>query len=196
MAKNRQTKRPTGRAPGATKALHPTAGRGSSAHTVERVGQPIAVEMNLEWVEVTFQKESRGMCLCIYLDKEGGLTLDDCERFHKRVQPLLDAVDYDFLEVSSPGIDRPIKTQRDFEKNKGKLVEVKLYAPVEGAKLHRGFLRSMDDESVALSRSAGDALAGDTEVGDEETLITFNRSAVAIIKPIIDIDMEGMEDDG
>ena len=148
---------------------------GGSVQAVEQIGQPMAVEMNLEWVEVTLQKESRGKCLCIYLDKDGGLTLDDCERFHKRIQPLLEDVDYDFLEVSSPGIDRPIKTARDFEKKEGSLVEVKLYAPQEGSKLHRGFLRGMNDQGVTIEREAG---------GE----ITFAHTAVAVVKPVIEFE--------
>ena len=150
---------------------------GGSVQAVERIGKPIAVEMNLEWVEATLQKESRGKCLCIYLDKEGGLTLDDCERFHKQIQPLLEDIDYDFLEVSSPGIDRPVKTPRDFAKNRDALVEVKLYAPVDGAKLHRGLLRAMDEKTVTITLEAGGEMQ-------------FLRSAVAVIKPVIE-----MEDD-
>lgn len=90
--------------------------------------------MNLELVEVTLQKESRGKCLCVYVDKEGGLSLDDCERYHKRLQPMLEDVDYDIMEVSSPGADRPVKTRRDFEKHRGELVEVRLFAARDGAK--------------------------------------------------------------
>lgn len=144
---------------------------------VERIGQPIARELNLEWVEVTLQKESRGKCLCIYLDKAGGLTLDDCERYHKRIQPLLEDIDYDFLEVSSPGIDRPIKTQRDFEKNKDAMVEVKLYMPLEGSKVHCGFLKAMDEKAVTIAQDGGEEIA-------------FLLSSVAIIKPVIEMDEE------
>ncbi len=160
-----------------TKKRQASDGVGGSVSQVERLGQPLAAELGLEWVEATLQKESRGKCLCIFLDKEGGLTLDDCERYHKRVQPLLEDVEYDFLEVSSPGIDRPVKTQRDFEKNRGGLVEVKLYAPVEGSKLYRGLLRSWDEKHVGI----------DLENGGE---CSFPLSAVAIIKPVIEVDEE------
>ena len=95
-------------------------GAGQSAvGEVERRARAVAEEMNLELVEVTLQKESRGKCLCVYVDKEGGLSLDDCERYHKRLQPMLEDVDYDIMEVSSPGADRPVKTRRDFEKHRG-----------------------------------------------------------------------------
>jgi len=90
----------------------------TSAQAVEERAARVAQALSMELVEVAVQKESRGKCLCIYVDKDGGVSLDDCERYHKQIQPLLEDVDYDFLEVSSPGIDRPIKTMRDFEKNR------------------------------------------------------------------------------
>ncbi len=154
--------------------------QGTGTHGVELRAEPLAREMGLELVEVTLQKESRGKCLCIYLDKEGGLTLDDCERYHKRIQPLLEDIEYDFLEVSSPGIDRPIKTQRDFEKHRDALVEVKLFAPALGSKVHQGNLAAMDEESVTLALAEGEPLV-------------FPRKSVALIRPVILL--EGLEDE-
>ena len=145
---------------------------GASVHAVEAIIRQIASEQALELVEVTLQKEQQGKTLCIYIDKPGGVTLDDCERFHKAAQPMLDAIDYDFLEVSSPGVDRPIKTQRDFEKNRDALVEIKLFAPIDGAKTYEGNLHAMDDAAVTLTFANG-------------TEKTFPRKAVAIIKPVI-----------
>ena len=126
------------------------AGRSAVAE-VARLAEAVAREMGLELVEVTLQKESRGKCLCVYVDKEGGLSLDDCERYHKRLQPMLEDVDYDIMEVSSPGADRPVKTRRDFEKNKGALVEVRLFAARNGAKAFRGLLTAMDDATVTIT---------------------------------------------
>lgn len=145
---------------------------GTSVHAVETIARQVALEQELELIEVALQKEPQGKTLCIYIDKPGGVTLDDCERFHKAVQPLLDAFDYDFLEVSSPGVDRPIKTQRDFEKNRDALVELRLFAPIDGAKTYEGNLHAMDDAAVTLT------LADGTEK-------SFLRKAVAIIKPVI-----------
>lgn len=149
--------------------------RPNTVHMVEGYAQAVADEQGLELVEVTLQKESRGKCLCVYVDKEGGLTLDDCERYHKRLQPMLEAVDYDIMEVSSPGVDRPIKNQRDFEKNRGAEVEVKLFAPVNGAKLYTGALTEMNDQTVAITIAEGETLS-------------FERKAVALIKPVVDLD--------
>lgn len=151
-----------------------------SVQGIERLAGELAREMKLELWEVTLQKESRGKCLCVYLDKEGGLTLDDCERYHKRIQPLLKDVDYDFLEVSSPGIDRPITTQRDFEKNRDQMVEVRLFRPMEGGKSHIGQLREMDENHVSIL----------TETGNE---LVFPRTAVAVVRPVVDL--SGLIDD-
>jgi len=152
--------------------------REGSAYTAEQIGLPVAVDMGLEWVEATLHKENGGKHLRIFLDKEGGLTLDDCERYHKNIQPLLEEIDYDFLEVSSPGLDRPIQTIRDFQKNKGKPVELKLYAPVDGQKLYYGVLQAMDDQSVTIELE---------RVGEK----IFHRASIAVIKPVI----EWSEDD-
>lgn len=153
----------------------------NSVHMVEKLAQEVADELALELVEVSLQKESRGKCLCVYVDKEGGLTLDDCERYHRRLQPMLEDVDYDIMEVSSPGVDRPIKNQRDFEKQRGSQVEIKLFAPINGAKLYQGALTAMDDKTVTI-----------TDAEDSE--ITFERKAVALIKPVIDLDADDIED--
>lgn len=147
----------------------------SAVETVEVRAAAVAREMALELVEVTLQKESRGKCLCVYVDKEGGLSLDDCERYHKRLQPMLEDVDYDIMEVSSPGMDRPIKTMRDFERNRGVLVEVKLFAAINGQKLFRGLLAGMDEATVTIT-------------GAQEEELRFERKAVALVKPVIELD--------
>ena len=155
--------------------------RMNSVQMVEKLAQKAADELGLELVEVTLQKESRGKCLCLYVDKDGGITLDDCERFHKLVQPLFEDIDYDIMEVSSPGVDRPIKNMRDFERHKGDMVEVKLFAPVNGSKLYQGSLAAMDDANVTITDA-------------EDHPITFERKAVAIIKPMVDLEEEDFAD--
>jgi len=152
----------------------------NSIQMVEELAQKVADELGLELVEVTLQKESRGKCLCVYVDKEGGISLDDCEKYHKLLQPMYEDVDYDIMEVSSPGVDRPIKTMRDFEKNRGNLVEVKLFAPINGAKLYQGNLTAMDETTVTIT-------------ADDEAL-TFERKAVALVKPVYEPETEDFED--
>ena len=144
----------------------------NSAQSLEEIAARVAQEQQLELVEVALQKESRGKCLCIYVDKEDGISLDDCERYHKAIQPLLESVDYDFLEVSSPGVDRPIKTRRDFEKNRDGLVELRLFAPVDGVKICQGYLTDWNDEQVTLTMEDGATRA-------------YPRKAVALLKPVV-----------
>ena len=155
--------------------------RMNSVQKAEQLAQKIADEMGLELVEVTLQKESRGKCLCVYVDKDGGLTLDDCEKYHKKVQPLFEDIDYDIMEVSSPGVDRPIKNLRDFERHRGDMVEIKLFAPVNGSKLYQGSLTAMDDATVTITDA-------------DEQQVTFERKAVAIIKPMVDLEEEDFAD--
>lgn len=155
-------------------------GKAPSVHVVEERAGKLAQEMALELVEVVFQKESRGMCLSIYLDKEGGLSLDDCESYHRALLPFVEDIDYDVMEVSSPGIDRPIKTDRDFQKNRDALVEVKLFAPQNGSKLHQGLLKEMDAKAVTIEGADGQSM-------------TFERKAVALIKPVIEFDDEDVD---
>ena len=78
--------------------------------------QALADRMNLELVDVCLDKEGAGKYLRIYIDKPEGISLDDCEAYHRAIQPQLEQYDYDFLEVSSPGVDRPLKKDRDFDR--------------------------------------------------------------------------------
>lgn len=117
-----------------------------------------AVKLGYELCDAAIEKEPTGRYLRIYIDvdREGGVTLDDCEKYHRAVQPALEDFDYDFLEVCSPGIDRPLKTKRDIEKSLGMLVEARLYKPVNGQKAVQGFLKEMNEEHVLLSQGAED----------------------------------------
>ena len=135
--------------------------------------EKLAQKLGYELCDVAMEKEPTGRYLRIYLDTETGITLDDCEKYHRAVQPSLESFDYDFLEVCSPGIDRPLKTQRDIEKSIGMLVEARLYKPVEGRKSAQGLLMEMNDEHVVLK-------AG------EETM-EFPRKAVAQVRLVPDL---------
>ncbi len=135
--------------------------------------EKLALSQNLEFCDAALEKEPAGYYLRIYLDKEGGLTLNDCERYHRAVQPMLEKYEYDFLEVCSPGIDRPVKSKRDVEKALGLPVEVRLYKPLEGQKCFQGVLKQMDEETVALSAPGGE--------------LSFPRTSVALVKLVPDL---------
>ena len=150
--------------------------KSSSLATLEAACVKLAEETGLEFVDLELVKEPSGRCLRIYMDKEGGINIDDIEAFHKRVRPLTDAIDYDYMEVSSPGADRPLKKPRDFEKALGSEVEVKLFAPLNGVKQFVGVLTAYDESGVQLD-CAGDAK-------------TFELKKVALIRPYIDVEKE------
>ena len=114
---------------------------------------PYATELGLEIVEVAM-KMSKTPSLTVYIDKEGGVNLNDCEAFHNLITSPLDVLDpcptaYT-LNVSSPGVDRPLKTERDFMKKMNRPVEVKLYAPYRGSKFYEGVLTGYDGKSVTV----------------------------------------------
>lgn len=118
---------------------------------------PIADGMGIEIVEVECNDKAR--TLTVYIETETGVDLDTCEKFHTAIFDPIDELDPSFgeaytLNVSSPGLDRPFKTYRDFERNLGKEVEIKLYAPLKGKKLLEGVLEEFDENTVTVKLTA------------------------------------------
>lgn len=144
--------------------------------SVERAAIRLAEELGYEWIDLELVKEPVGRFLRFYIDKEGGISLNDVEAFHRRIQPLAENVDYDYMEVSSPGIDRPLKKPRDFERAAGKEIEVKLYKPLDGAKLYTGVLKGLEDGKIVIT------------VGDSE--MAFDQKAVALARCVLNVDEE------
>ena len=112
-----------------------------------------ASPMGIEIVDVEFSEKDRS--LTIFIETPAGVDLDTCEAFHNAIMDPIDEFDptYDApytLNVSSQGLDRPFKTARDYERNLGKEVEVKLYAPLKGKKLLEGILDSFDETTVTI----------------------------------------------
>ena len=107
-----------------------------------------------ELVDVEYVKEGPFMYLRIYLDKEGGITIDDCSvvsrEFNKRIDEINFIDDQYYLEVSSPGIDRAFKKDSDYIKNINNEVEVKLYSPVNGTKLLKGILIEKNEDNIIV----------------------------------------------
>lgn len=145
---------------------------------VEPKCQRLADELSFELVDVSLDKEPTGKYLRIYIDKPEGITLDDCEKYHRAIQPQLESYDYDFLEVSSPGVDRPLKKDRDFERAMGSEVEVHLFKAVEGTKCFTGVLTDYDKNDVVLDVNGAE--------------MRFARRAASQIKPVVD--MDGVQD--
>jgi ribosome maturation factor RimP len=108
-----------------------------------------------ELVDVQFKSERGHWVLNIFIDKPGGITLDDCEIANNLIDPALDAEPeivgkHDYLTISSPGLDRPIKTDLDFQRNLGRMLDVKVFSPMDKKKEFTGSLDSFDQENAYL----------------------------------------------
>lgn len=108
----------------------------------------------IDLVEMTYRREAGHMILRLLVDKAGGITIDDCAYLNEEVGKILDAGDVIpeqyTLEVSSPGLDRPLKTRRDFERVVGKVIQVHTYEPIENKRDFEGVATSVDDEKVTV----------------------------------------------
>lgn len=141
---------------------------------IELLGEKQAQKMGYELLEAAFEKESTGIYLRFYLDKEGGITLDDCEAFHRAVQPMVERFDYDFMEVCSPGVDRPIKNQRDADRCLGLDIEVRLYKPQDGQKVFNGQFTGYENGDITVLINGAER--------------TFLKKDVAVARCIINMD--------
>jgi len=121
---------------------------------VEGLVTPILESEGLELVDIEFQRETRGWVLRIYIDKEGGVTLNDCTVVSQQLSAILDVedpIDTPYtLEVSSPGLTRPLKKIKDYERYKGRLVRIKTYQKIEGQKEFKGKLLGLEEDIVSL----------------------------------------------
>ncbi len=120
------------------------------------LGEPIADELGVYIVDTSY---SNGI-LCYYIDCDGGVGIDKCEEFSRKVETVLDTediIDSEYsLEVSSPGVDRKLKTEREFLYYIGREVEVKLYAPRDGVKEFYGILKSYSDKTATVECDGAD----------------------------------------
>ena len=139
----------------------------------EQLIQPLIDANNFELVDVEFVKEGSDWYLRVYIDKDGGITVDDCELISRAFNEILDREDYIseqyIFEVSPPGLMRPLKKEKDYKRSVGKLIDIKLYKPVDKCKEFTGVLDSYDKDTVTIKM-------------DDDTQKTFDRSNLAMIR--------------
>lgn len=113
------------------------------------------IDISYELVDIEYEKEGPYYYLRVFLDKESGITLDDCQLISEKLSDVLDKEDFIkdqyFLEISSPGIDRPLKKDKDFERFKGEDIEIKLYKSIQGLKLIEGELLDYNNEIISIN---------------------------------------------
>lgn len=128
--------------------------KGSVAESIEELVTPVIHENRLELVDVEYKKEGKNWFLRIYIDKEGGVTVDDCTRVSREIEDLIDVEEVVpssyVLEVSSPGLDRPLKREKDFLRFKGKRAHVTTYTPIHEQKSFKGTIRDFQDDTLFL----------------------------------------------
>jgi ribosome maturation factor RimP len=117
--------------------------------------EPILDEMQIELVDVEYLSEAGRWILRIYVDRQGGITLDDCARVSREIGDLIDVKDLFrqsyILEVSSPGLNRPLKKEKDFVDVIGKNVKIRMAAPLDGRRNFKGNLQSFEDGVLCLN---------------------------------------------
>ena len=138
----------------------------------EQLLLPILAEHAFELVDVEYVKEAGDWYLRAYIDNPGGITIDDCELVSRRLSDLLDEADYIkdayILEVSSPGLTRPLKKDKDYDRNIGKLIDVRLYQPVDKRK----------DMTVTLLSYTKDTIT----VSEDEKKFVLERKNISMIR--------------
>ena len=138
---------------------------------------PIVENHGFELVDVEYVKEGGTWYLRAYIDKPGGITVDDCELVSRAFSDILDEKDYIedtyIFEVSSPGLGRPLKKEKDFARSIGEEVEIRTYRPINRQKEFVGVLKEYDSETVTITY-------------EDETVQVFQRSEIALIRLAFD----------
>ena len=144
---------------------------------VEAFLLPIVEANNFELVDVEYVKEAGMWYLRAYIDKEGGFTVDDCEMVSRKLSDWLDEKDFIddsyILEVSSPGLGRPLKKEKDFKRSMGEQVDIKLYRAIDKQKDFTGTLYAYDEKTVTIQY-------------EDESTTTFDRKDIALIRLAFD----------
>ena len=139
---------------------------------VEAFLLPLMEENNFELVDVEYVEEAGTWYLRAYIDKEGGVTIDDCQAVSRAFNEILDKENYIsdqyIFEVSSPGLTRPLKKEKDYEKSLGRLIDIRLYKPVEGKKEYTGVLKEYNKDVIMIEA--------------DNSMITIERSNLSMIR--------------
>lgn len=142
----------------------------------EQLLEPILKELQFELYDVEFVKEAGTFYLRAFIDKEDGITINDCEAVSRRLSDLLDQKDFIpdayILEVSSPGLGRQLKKDKHFEKSIGEEIEIKLFKPIEKQKEFTGILESFTEKVLVISEENGN-------------LLEFERSNIAMVRLVV-----------
>ncbi len=143
----------------------------------EAMAEPIVTGHGFELVDVEYVKEAGTWYLRLYIDKEGGITIDDCETVSREFSDKLDEEDFIqdayIMEVSSPGLGRPLKKEKDYQRSLGKEIEIRTYRPIDKQKEFFGILTAYDEKQVTIT------------LENQETRV-FQKAEIALIRLAFD----------
>ena len=143
----------------------------------EEILNPIMEELGFELVDVEYVKEGSSWYLRAYIDKPGGININDCETVSRRLSDILDEKDFIddayIMEVSSPGLGRPLKKEKDFKRSLGMEVDIRTYRMIDRQKEFTGILTAYDEKTVTIEL-------------EDETMKTFERADIALIRLAFD----------
>lgn len=128
----------------------------NTVELVTELAKPIAEENGYRVIDIEYVKEGKNWFLRIYIDKPGGVDLSDCAAFNELISEELDSIEPDpipyayYLEISSPGAERPLKTEEDLELAVGRFIHISLFEPVEKANVYDGTLKELTDETLTM----------------------------------------------
>ncbi|MBZ1504449.1 ribosome maturation factor RimP [Latilactobacillus curvatus] len=143
--------------------------------TVHDLIVPILDQHHFELVDIEFVKEGSSWYLRVFIDKPNGIDLEDCALVNDALSEKLGSIDPDpipqayFLDVSSPGAERPLKKEADFQKALGEYIHISLYQAVDGEKIYQGTLKALDDDTLTLV----------IKIKTRQKEVTFNRKEIA-----------------
>ena len=135
--------------------------RSKVAQEAFELAEPVVTELGFDLVDCSYVKEARGMVLTLYIDKKGGIGIDDCETVSRAVDPVIDessSIDPDFFEVSSPGLTRPLETDKDYNRYSGEKADITLYKPLEGKKSFTAVIKGAESGKATFVFDNGEEL--------------------------------------
>ncbi|MCQ2529407.1 MAG: ribosome maturation factor RimP [Saccharofermentans sp.] len=127
--------------------------RSKIAQAAFELAEPVAKEMGYDLVDAEYKKEGQDTFLRLFIDRKGGINVDDCENFSRVIDVIFDEKlthDADYFEVSSPGLTRPLSDHADYLRYEGEKIDVNLFAEIEGMKTFVGLIKSSDKDAVTF----------------------------------------------
>lgn len=128
--------------------------KGSIPQAIEDLADPVIRAQGLELVDIEYKKEGKNWFLRLFIDKEGGVNVEDCKTVSKMIEDMIEVEDLIkaqyILEVSSPGLERPLKKEADFLRYRGKMIQVSTYSPIDSRKKFKGVIENYENETLFL----------------------------------------------